>query len=63
MDRERNLSITLPMNSILFIVFLILKLCGVINWSWIWVFSPIWIPIIAFLVGFVIYFIITERKR
>lgn len=23
-----------------------LKLCEIINWSWWWVFSPLWIPII-----------------
>lgn len=32
--------------TVLFIVFLILKLVGVISWSWWWVFSPIWIPIL-----------------
>lgn len=26
------------------IAFIILKLCKVINWSWLWVLSPIWIP-------------------
>lgn len=26
------------------IAFVILKLCKVIDWSWWWVFSPIWIP-------------------
>ena len=31
---------------ILFVIFLGLKLTGVITWGWIWVFSPIWIPII-----------------
>jgi hypothetical protein len=31
---------------ILFVIFLGLKITGVINWDWIWVFSPIWIPII-----------------
>lgn len=25
------------------IAFIVLKLCGVINWSWVWVLSPIWI--------------------
>lgn len=30
---------------ILFVIFLILKLCGVIAWSWLWVTSPLWIPI------------------
>lgn len=38
---------------ILFLVFLILKLTGHIDWSWWWVTSPLWIPIaivICFLV-------------
>lgn len=30
----------------LFIVFLVLKLCGVISMSWIWVLSPLWIPVV-----------------
>ena len=25
------------------LVFVVLKLCGQINWSWLWVFSPMWI--------------------
>ncbi|QFG10066.1 hypothetical protein SEA_IDENTITYCRISIS_47 [Mycobacterium phage IdentityCrisis] len=30
--------------TVLFIVFLVLKLTGVVTWSWWWVFSPLWIP-------------------
>ena len=29
--------------SVLAIVFIVLKLCGVIRWSWLWVLSPLWI--------------------
>lgn len=29
--------------SVLQIVFIVLKLCGLINWSWFWVLSPTWI--------------------
>ena len=29
--------------SVLTIVFIVLKLLGVIKWSWIWALSPIWI--------------------
>lgn len=29
---------------LLTIVFIVLKLIGIINWSWIWVLAPIWIP-------------------
>ena len=28
---------------LLTIAFIVLKLCGIISWSWIWVLSPIWI--------------------
>lgn len=31
----------------LFLVFLILKLTGVIAWSWWWVTAPLWIPPLA----------------
>ena len=34
----------LGLGSVLFIVFLVLKLCGVIAWSWWWVTAPLWIP-------------------
>ena len=35
----------------LFLIFLVLKLLGVIMWSWWWVFSPLWI---SFLLAFII---------
>lgn len=34
------------LTGVLTIVFIVLKLCGVINWSWIWVLSPLWISLI-----------------
>ena len=38
-----------------FMVFLILKLAGVIAWSWWWVTSPLWIPFVfALAVGAVV---------
>lgn len=35
----------LSLGTVLFIVFLILKLCGTITWSWWWVTAPLWIPL------------------
>jgi len=32
-------------SGLLALVFIILKLCNVINWSWWWVLAPIWIPV------------------
>lgn len=34
----------LSLGTVLFIVFLILKLTKTIAWSWWWVTSPLWIP-------------------
>lgn len=36
------------------IVFLILKLVGVISWPWIWVLSPLWISVLLTLLVLVI---------
>lgn len=30
---------------LLTIVFIVLKLIGVIGWPWLWVLSPLWIPV------------------
>lgn len=40
-------------SGLLTIAFIILKLCGVIAWPWIWVLSPLWISI-----GLVLVFIL-----
>ena len=41
--------------TLLLIIFIILKLTNVIDWSWLWVLSPLWlVPVgmIIFLAGF-----------
>jgi len=38
---------------LLAIVFITLKLTGVIAWSWLWVLSPLWIPL-AIVLGFLL---------
>lgn len=44
--------------TILFVVFLVLKLTNNIDWSWWWVTSPLWIPIAFVAVIFVFVIII-----
>jgi Flp pilus assembly protein TadB len=44
---EKNVNVNksgrIGFGGLLAIVFIVLKLCGVIHWSWFWVLSPIWI--------------------
>lgn len=36
--------------TILFIVFLVLKLTSVINWSWWWITAPLWGPVVLIII-------------
>ena len=43
---------------VLAVVFITLKLLGVISWSWLWVLAPLWIPLAIVLIIVIIYFIV-----
>lgn len=40
---------------VLFVVFLVLKLTGTIDWSWWWVTSPLWISAVIFIIALALY--------
>lgn len=44
----------LTFSGLLQVAFIVLKLCKVINWSWWWVLSPLWISIILLIIGIII---------
>ena len=57
---NNNTSNGIGFGTILFLVFLVLKLTGNIDWSWWWVTSPLWIPlalgvVVMGILGLIIY--------
>lgn len=56
--RNEVKSYGLSLSSVLTIVFTVLKLVGVIKWSWLWVFSPLWIKVILTVIILIIIAII-----
>lgn len=40
---ENNTRGGIGFTGLLTIAFIVLKLCGVINWAWVWVLAPLWI--------------------
>ena len=46
---------------VLTIVFIVLKMVGVVNWSWLWVLCPLWIDILLTIIVLVIITIIDKR--
>ena len=53
----------LSLSAIVFIVFLTLKLSGIIDWSWWWITLPLWwlIPAIAVIVIFALVVVLFEE--
>lgn len=50
--------------SVLQIVFIVLKLCKIIDWSWIWVLSPFWITLIIYgIIGVVLYLKLRKLQK
>lgn len=48
---------------LLTIAFIILKLTGVISWSWLWVLAPIWIPAAIVLAVLLVVLIVVLMKE
>ena len=48
----------LSLSTVLFLIFLVLKLCGVITWSWWWVTAPLWGGIALILAILVVFMLI-----
>ena len=44
----------ISLGTVLFIVFLVLKLTETITWSWWWVTAPLWIPVAITIVFLII---------
>lgn len=45
------------------IIFIVLKLIGLIEWSWLWVLSPTWILVLFVLSVLAIFFIVNLIKK
>lgn len=48
---------------LLTLLFIGLKLTKVITWSWVWVLSPIWLPLAVLLAGLVVYIVYRIMKK
>lgn len=61
MAKKQKVEVSIPglsFFSILGLIFVVLKLIGVINWSWWWVLAPFWISalfVILFTIGVMVF--------
>ena len=61
MSNNNNASASVSINfaGLLGLVFIVLKLCHVIEWSWWWVLAPFWIPFGIWLICVLVILIIS----
>lgn len=45
MEKKVVVNSGISTSTLLGIAFVVLKLCNVIDWSWVWVTAPFWIPL------------------
>ena len=57
MSKSKNVSVQFPILGFLGLIFITLKLTGYINWSWLWVLSPFWIPLAIAAIIFIVVFL------
>jgi membrane protein YdbS with pleckstrin-like domain len=57
MNAENTSGQGMGFTSVLLLIFIVLKLTNVINWSWWWVLSPFWITLAFAAIVFLIYLI------
>ena len=64
-DVSSNSSGGIGFSGLLTIVFIVLKLTGHINWSWVWVLAPLWggIALVILMVLILFPIIFLGRKR
>jgi hypothetical protein len=68
MESNKTTSTSISLGTILFVIFLVMKLAkigDVANWSWWWVTAPLWIPLVLVLAVFsiaLLIFAIFKRK-
>ena len=63
MSEQKRTPFLVIVSWVLAIVFMVLKLCKVIDWHWVWVFSPLWIRYAIFLVCYIILFFISRKEE
>ena len=63
MNENKNTTVSISglLPTLLGVAFIVLKLVGVIHWSWVWVLSPFWIPLVVALIIFTVFMIILKK--
>ncbi|MCK0206195.1 hypothetical protein ACT4R9_09595 [Ornithobacterium rhinotracheale] len=61
-NEELKVSVLIIYPFVLTLLFVILKVCNVIDWSWVWVLSPTWLPFLVILLLMLVVLLVSVAK-
>lgn len=44
-DLDKVSTVSAGISGLITLVLMILKFLGIVEWDWLWIFSPIWVPL------------------
>lgn len=62
-EAQTSVAVTSPVLGLLGVAFVVLKLTGVIGWSWWWVLAPFWAPWALLLVLFTVATVVVLGRK
>ena len=60
-EKQTTVNGGIGFTGLLTIAFIVLKLLGIITWSWVWVLAPIWIDAILVIILLAVLFFVYRR--
>lgn len=67
MAKDNKSGVGIAFTDLLVIIFIVLKLTGVIDWSWVWVLCPLWIGagviVVVIIISCIIGKILMTKKK
>lgn len=62
-NKDKTTSYKIGITGFLGIALIALKLIGIINWPWVWVLTPIWLPNLIMIIALMLVAIFKQGRR
>lgn len=60
---DKTPSYKIGVNGFLGVALIALKLVGIINWPWVWVLAPLWLPTLIVIIALMLVAIFKQGRR
>lgn len=62
-NKDKTPSYKIGVTGFLGVALIVMKLSGIINWAWVWVLAPLWLPNLIMIIALMIVAIVKQGRR